>query len=91
MFRKLLFGSVVGLGLLVPAVFASPTQAHEWHHGWVRPHWHVGYHVGVPVYRPRVYVAPAPVYVAPAPVYVQPAPVVVEPTPSYVTPPVIAR
>ena len=71
MFRKLLFGSVVGLGLLVPTVFASAAQAHEWHHGRERAHWHGGFHVGVPVYRPRVYVAPAPVYVTPAPVYVQ--------------------
>jgi hypothetical protein len=91
MLRKLLFASALGLGLLVPAALASPAEAHEWHHGHGWSHWHAGFHVGVPAYRPRVYVAPAPVYVAPAPVYVQPAPVVVEPAPTYVTPPVIVR
>jgi hypothetical protein len=81
MLRKLVLASVVGFGLLVPAVISSSAEAREWHRAPVRAYHHESRHYRVPVFRPRfpVYVAPAPVYVAPVPVYVQPAPVCVPP------------
>jgi hypothetical protein len=80
--KKLLLG-LAAVPLLVAA--SHPAAAH----GSGGTHVFLGFNVGVPVYGPPVYYAPAPVYYypPPPPVYYAPPPAYYAPPPAVVAPP----